>query len=321
VECRPGEHKAHAVRSGLYKLPETIENAQHLGIDTERLADAARRDPGIGEFCRFYIERRVQEMAAAGDDVRKRKKMEDDFTPRLELTVVALEGDIHREVTTETQYSFDNSPLYASQLTVVPRTGACLSAPELGRCENTGMVAPKECLGHCVMTGADVLRHLLVPSEISGRLALRDHTLRCKLSGKCVLTDEAELSAVTGNPVASPLLKTCGLTGKRAEPEHFDRCEFTGVEVLGSELPQATSRANAIVAISNPGPLCRGRQVTATSFCFVTKPAIPSHIKRPSGVKSLESPCGQASSNDAEPRERPCCLPNLNAAPLRTIEC
>ena len=81
------------MRSGLYKLTDVIENAQYLGIDTERLADAAARDPGIAEFCRFYIERRAQEMAAAGDDARKRKKLEDDFTPRLELTVVALEGN------------------------------------------------------------------------------------------------------------------------------------------------------------------------------------------------------------------------------------
>jgi superfamily II DNA or RNA helicase len=236
VECRPGEHKAHAVRSGLYKLADTIENAQHLGIDIDRLADAAGRDQGIGEFCRFYVERRVEEMAAAGDDARKRKKMEDDFTPRLELTVVALDGGIHREVTTEVQYKFGNGPPYESRLTVVPRTGDYLSTPQLGRCDNSGSVAPRECLGHCVMTGVDVLRHLLVTSEVSGRTALPDHALRCSLSGKFVLTDEAELSAVSGNPVASSALKTCSLTGKRAEPEHFGRCEFTTVEVLKSEL-------------------------------------------------------------------------------------
>ena len=96
MTCAPGEHKAHAVRSGLYKLTDVIENARYLGIDTERLADAAGRDPGIAEFCRFYIERRAQEMAAAGDDARKRKKLEDDFTPRLEMAVVALEGTVHR---------------------------------------------------------------------------------------------------------------------------------------------------------------------------------------------------------------------------------
>jgi Helicase conserved C-terminal domain len=66
VTCAAGEHKAHAVRSGLYKLSDVVENAHYLGIDNERLADAAERDPGIAEFCRFYIERRAQEMAAAG---------------------------------------------------------------------------------------------------------------------------------------------------------------------------------------------------------------------------------------------------------------
>jgi hypothetical protein len=161
------------------------------------LTDAAARDSGIAEFCRFYLERRVQEMAAAGDDPRKRKKLDDDFTPHLQLTVVALEGNIHRELTTEVQYSFDNSRPYASRLTVVPRTGSCASTPELGRCESTGRIAPKECLGHCVMTGVDVLQHLLVTSEVSGRQALPDHALRCGVSGKLILTDEAELSAVT----------------------------------------------------------------------------------------------------------------------------
>jgi superfamily II DNA or RNA helicase len=236
VECRAAEHKAHAIRSGLYKLADVIEHAQHLGIDTDRLADAAGRDPGIAEFCRFYIERRVQEITAAGDDARKRKKLEDDFTPRLELTVVALEGTVHREVTTEVQYRFDDSRSYVSRLTVVPRNNASIAPPELGRCESTGRAAPKECLGHCAMTGANVLQHLLVASEITGRQALPGHTLLCALSSKRVLMDEAELSAVTGKPVASSLLKTCGQTGKRAEPEYFGRCEFSGIDVLRSEL-------------------------------------------------------------------------------------
>ena len=236
VTCAPDEHKAHAVRSGLYKLTDVIENAHHLGIDTERLTDAASRDPGIAEFCRFYMERRAQEMAAAGDDPRKRKKLEDDFTPRLELSVVALEGHVHREITTEAQYRFDDASPYASRLTVVPRTGAWTEAPELGRCESTGKTVPKECLGHCAMTGVDVLRHLLVASEVSGRQALPEHTLKCSLSGKRILLDEAGLSDVTGKAVASALLKTCPLTGKRGEPEHFGHCEFSGGEILNTEL-------------------------------------------------------------------------------------
>jgi len=236
VPCAPGDHKAHAVRSGLYKLTDVIENAQYLGIDTGRLVDAAGRDPGIAEFCRFYIERRAQAMGAAGDDARKRKKLEDDFTPRLELTVVALEGTLHREVTMEAQYRLGETPPYASRLTVVPRIGGWIAAPELGRCESTRSTAPRECLGRCAMTGVEVLRHLLLSSELSGRHALPEHTLRCSLSGKRILMDEAELSAVSAKPVAISLLKTCPLSGKRAEPEHFGRCDFSGAEVLNTEL-------------------------------------------------------------------------------------
>ncbi len=236
VSCAPGEHRAHAVRSGLYKLTDVIENAQHLGIDTEQLADAAGRDPGIAEFCRFYLERRAQEVQAAGGDARKRKKLEDEFTPRLELTVVALEGRVHREVTVQAQYRFGEAPPYASHLTVVPHTGKLQEAPTPGRCESTGQSAPRECLGRCDMTGVEVLKHLLVPSEVSRHHALPEHTLCCGLSGKRILMDEAELSAVTGKPVARSLLKTCPLTGKRAEPEHFGRCDFSGAEVLNTEL-------------------------------------------------------------------------------------
>jgi hypothetical protein len=216
VICAPGEHKAHDVRSGLYKLSNVIENALHLGIDSERLSDAAQRDPAIEEFCRFYIERRTQEVKAAGDDARKAKKLEDEFTPRLELTVVALEGKVHREVTTQAQYRFGETAPYASRLTVVPHAGAWMDAPEIGCCEITGQAAPQENLGRCEMTGVEVLRHLLVLSELSSRYALPEHTLRCSLSGKRILVDEAELSAVSEKPVASCLLKTCPLTGKRA---------------------------------------------------------------------------------------------------------
>jgi superfamily II DNA or RNA helicase len=236
VLCAPGEHKAHAVRSGLYKLKDPIEDAHYLGIDIERVADAAERDPGIEEFCRFYNERRMQETQAAGDDERRRKKLEDDFTPRLELTVVALEGTVHREVTTKAEYRFDGAARYTSDITIVPRTGAVIAAPELGRCEITGRTAPKECLARCNVTSVQVLRHLLASSELSGRRALPEHSLPCSLSGKRILMDEAEQSAVTGKLVAKPFLKTSSISGKRAEPEHFGRCEFTGTEALKTEL-------------------------------------------------------------------------------------
>lgn len=292
VTCAPGEHKAHAVRSGLYKLRDVMDNAHELGIERERLADFAGRDPGISEFCRFYIERRAEEIVAAGDDARKRKKLEDDFTPRLELTVVGLEGTVHREVTTEAQYRFDDAASYGSQLTVVPRTGACLAAPELGRCESSGKTAPKECLGRCVMTGVNVLRHLLIASEISGRQALPEHSLHCSLSGKRILSDEAELSAVSGNPVARALLKTCAVTGKRAEPKHFGRCEFSGADALLSELAVSEISGKHFRRDQRLRSAVSGMAGHKEEFLFCHETRQPMTAEELSSARSAESLCG-----------------------------
>jgi hypothetical protein len=51
-------------------------------------------DQAISEFCRFYMERREQETRAAGNDERKRKGLYDEFTPRLDMTLVGLEGQL-----------------------------------------------------------------------------------------------------------------------------------------------------------------------------------------------------------------------------------
>lgn len=236
VSCSPAEHHAETGLSGLGPLSHTVENPIAVGVNIDRLADAAKLDEAISEFSRFYLERRSQEIQAAGGDERKRKKLEDEFTPRLEMTLVALEGKLCRRLRARTQYRFDNAVDYSSMLTVTPHTGELSDAPEFGLCAQSGKTVPKECLGRCQITGKEVLQHLLVRSEMSSRFALPEFTVLCSLSGKRVLKDEAELSAVTGCLVASSLLKTSALSGKRAEPDHFGQCEFTKAEVLNTEL-------------------------------------------------------------------------------------
>lgn len=239
VPCSPAEHKAWVDRSGLGPLPHTMENPDILGIDLQRIADMATQDEAICEFSRFYLERREQEVLSAGDDDRKRKKLEDEFTPRIEMTFVALEGKLHRQMKVQVKYRFDGEFDYTNMLTVTPYTEALADTPELSLCTRSGKIVPKTCLKECQITAALVLQHLLVQSEISSRFAQPEFTVLCSLSGKRVLKDEAELSAVTGHLVASPLLKTSALSGKRAEPCHFGRCEFTQVEVLDTELAQS----------------------------------------------------------------------------------
>jgi hypothetical protein len=236
VPCRAVEHYAIGTKAYMGQLPDVIEDAAPLGVKLELLAEAAKEDPAIAEFCRFYLERRAQETEAAGNDARKRKKLEDEFTPRLDMTLVALEGHVQRKVRIAVRYRFEDSPEYRSVITVIPASGAVTEAPELRACEHTGQTVPRDCLTRCAMSGIEALRHLMVRSDLSGRHALPEHTLICSLSGKRLLIEEAEMSDVTDRPVARGLLKTSAVSGKRGEPQYFGTCEFTGNEALEFEL-------------------------------------------------------------------------------------
>ena len=236
IPCSPDDHQKQEGRMWLGPVANTIEDPGTLGINTDRLAEDARLDGAISEFSRFYLERRAQEIQAAGGDERKKKKLEDEFTPRLDMTLVSLQGHLHRQLKVKVQYRFDADSEYSSMRTVTPHTGAWADVPELGLCARSGKTVPNTCLNQCQISGEKVLQHLLVRSEISSRFALPEHTVLCSLSGKRVLKDEAELSAVGGRMIASMFLKTSALSGKRAEPDHFGQCEITKADVLDVEL-------------------------------------------------------------------------------------
>lgn len=233
--CFPEDHRG-TVRDGLKPFGDHLDDPATAGVIVDRLTAKAMEDPGIAEFCRFYRERLVQETKAAGEDIRKRKKLEDDFTPRVEMAIVGLEGKVSRQLRLRVLYKLGSEAVYESSLTLAPSTAEILSQPEKATCAQTGTTAPRDCFGRCEISGATVLRHRLSRSETSGRLALPEHTVVCELSGKRILTDEVEKSAVTGHTVAKTLLKTSAISGKRAEPKFIARCEFSSAEALESEL-------------------------------------------------------------------------------------
>jgi hypothetical protein len=236
IPCAHNEHRGGAGPYVLAPLAKTIENPATLGLDIEKLITVASQDEAISEFSRFYLERREQETQAAAGDERKRKRLYDEFTPRLEMTLVGLQGNLYREIKVRARYTFDSEPSYESLLTIAPYRNEVTDGPKLGLCSKSGRRVPTSCLAKCEITGADVLRHLLVKSDISGRLALPEFSAICSLSSKRVLKDELEASSVTGRLVASALLKTSALSGKRAEPAHFALCAFTKAELLNTEL-------------------------------------------------------------------------------------
>ena len=236
VQCSPSFHKVSAGRSGLGRLPHIIDDPKIVGIVVDQLIEESELDEGIAEFTRFYLERREQEVAAAGTDERKRKKLADDFTPRLEQSLVALEGRMSREIEVSVRYRFHDEMDYESSVRVLPQARELIDPPAMGTCSETGASVPSTCLQRCAISNVMVLHHLLARSEVTGRLALPKFAVRCGYSGKLVFSDEVERSAVTGNTVAKAALLTSKISGKRAEPEHFGVCEFTNVQGLLSEL-------------------------------------------------------------------------------------
>ena len=235
VECSPHGDGGESSRSFLAPIASVLDDPRAIGLPVDHLTDAAISDAAIAEFCRFYIERRELEVKAAGSDERKKKKLEEDFTPRLELNLVGLEGEVSRDVTIETKYRIDDAA-YSSRLILRPSSGEIIDEPQFGRCGKSGREVPLRCLKECQISGARVLAHLLENSVKSGRFALPEFLVTCAVSGKRLLKDEADISVVSGKVVDTSLLRTSAVSGSKAEAEHFGKCEFTGDYVLKSEL-------------------------------------------------------------------------------------
>jgi superfamily II DNA or RNA helicase len=276
VRCSPSEHRVSSGQSAFDPIATVVEKPESVGINIASLVGAASRDPAIAEFSRFYLERREQEIAAAGDDQRKRKKLTDDFTPGLSTTLVGLDGAVDRITKIKARYRFDTEEQYVSHLEIVPSTEEITSAPQFARCTQSARELPSDCLGECTITHARALKHLLAVSEVSGRLALLEYTEICSVSGKRVLRDECEPSAVTGKPVATAELMTSDVSGKRAEPIHFGRCEFTGAKALVSELAKSEVSGKLFRADQKLRSIVSGRTGHATEFieCHETRQPI-----------------------------------------------
>ena len=231
-----GELWVSAGLTGASPLADPLKNPEAVGLSPAFLAQKAVEDHGVAEFCRFYVDRRKQELTAAGDDPRRQKKIEDDFTPRLEAHLVGLEGSVRRQLTVKGIFDLGTKHEYESSIQVVPSENKITKSPELFPCSRSETVAPRDCLGRCEMSGSQVLKHLLVRSEVSDRLALPEFIGTCAVTGKRVLQDELERSSVTQHPVLKSVLKRSEISAKRAEPQFFAKCEFTGVQALEDEL-------------------------------------------------------------------------------------
>ncbi|MET4625489.1 superfamily II DNA or RNA helicase [Bradyrhizobium sp. I1.8.5] len=233
IACNPIEHTQAA--AALDAMPDLLQQPAVTGLNSNLVLDEANRDPNIVEFNRFYLERRDAELRLAGKDARKRKKLEDEFTPQIDTTLVALDGQVSRRVNLKIRYQLDGAS-YESDLAITPSADRIDTAPALEPCALTRVEVPADCLAACELSGVRALKHRLARSEVSGRYGLPEHLLRCSLSGKSLLVDEAGMSDITNAVVDRTLLKSCVITGKKAEPAHYGQCAFTRADVLSEHL-------------------------------------------------------------------------------------
>ena len=73
-------------------------------------------------------------MAAAGADIRKRKKLEDDFTPSVEATLAGLTGTTCREVSVCVSYAIDGEGGYQSEIGMLPSQRMITRMPQTAAC-------------------------------------------------------------------------------------------------------------------------------------------------------------------------------------------
>ncbi len=285
-ECDPNAHH-HIIEGdrGITPVERIIRDPASIGIDASKLREVGERDDALAKFARFYEERREHEMMAAGSDERKREKLEDDFTPRFDMVLAGLEGEIRRDVTMRVRYAYADGGDYESEIVIRPGSKEIVKIPETDLCTRSGRHVPIDRLAECKVSGARVLNHLFVKSEFSNQAAQPEFVDRCELTGKRALAEELEHSGVTGKRVASVLLKQPPVSGVRGEPEHFGICAFTGADALKSELAVSElSGENAGVRVKSTTMLEAGTsqatQRTCVSRRVITKAARGVEVSR-----------------------------------------
>lgn len=219
----------------LNPIGKYLKNPKVLGLSEEYLKNKTIEDSGVSEFCRFYNDRLNFELKSIDKSKRKKKKLERDFTPHIEITTVGLEGKLHRELAVDVYYNI-NSEKYQSNITISPHNSIITEKPKLKKCEKTDGLFPENCLKKCQVSKMEVLAHLLIKSDLSNRYALPENVEVCSLSGKKVMPDEIEISDISGKSICKGELITSSLSGKKGEPEYFEKCEFSSTLLLKTEI-------------------------------------------------------------------------------------
>ena len=223
-----------------------VENAKivYQAIEADGIADAIKQasrtvsseDADITGFCDFYSSRLDEELAKAGNDAHRLKKVQDDFLPAVKAQTVAVTGIRYHECRLRIEFAIDGKEGYKAEIQAVPLTGQIITEFDTwAECQKSGRSVPSTCLDTCCISGVDVLRHYLATSDESGRKALEEHANVCQITGLVALNDEFLVSDVSGRRAVASVFQTSEMSARRGLAEECVICDFTGSRVLNDE--------------------------------------------------------------------------------------
>ncbi|MDC3985922.1 DEAD/DEAH box helicase [Polyangium jinanense] len=229
----PAEQPAHTLLAEHAYVSNLFDGAARV------IEAAVGNDARVREFCRFYGERRTEELKRAQQgSTAAARVVEEAFTPVLQASVIGVRGHRYEVVRIHITAELDAVP-YETEFDVVPATSQILSGPTLDTCEQSMRRVPASWLETCCASKKRVLRHLLEPSERSGKRALPKHLERSAITGQRLLVSEMERSAVSGALAEPELLVASEMSAKKGLPSEVATCDFTGAKVLVNELVES----------------------------------------------------------------------------------
>jgi superfamily II DNA or RNA helicase len=234
IDLPCSKHQTHSKTFAM--SAKQILSAEEIGLEVGLLSESITSEPSIAEFNRYYLQRREVELQAVSGDDRKRKKLADEFTPRIEAFIVGLTGKTMVTQRVKVKTRLQGSNVFISELSVNHSTGQIVQSPRFETCSVSGHSAPSDCFAKCDISGRLCILDELKKSDFSGKYMMPEFAVRCAASGKLASKDETVTSDLTGLPVHETLFVTSVVSGTKAEPVHFGKCEFTSASVLKSEL-------------------------------------------------------------------------------------
>jgi superfamily II DNA or RNA helicase len=237
VSLRPeGHNKLPAEQSTSTPIAEQAE-VSGLFPDTAQIKSAAlENDGGIREFCRFYEERRAEELRRTEKGSDAARVVGESFTPARHARVVGVCGHRYDVVRLRLAVEIDEAVPYETEIEVVPPTAQIVAEPEMETCTVSNRRVPATWLETCCESQKLVLRHLLETSESSGKRALPEHFKRSAITGKRLLVSEMERSAMSPALAEPELLVSSEMSGRKGLPAEIGLCDFTGAKVLMDEV-------------------------------------------------------------------------------------